>query len=155
SSGSTPSAPGPAWKGSSPPVTWPTTTTSKPSPPPAPAAWPRSTPNDGWRRRDLNESSRHAECAYCSVVGFAGMTTRDNSDAVGPARARVPALRGHWLLGCGPRFTRDPLGLYLEASRLGDCVRLHLLPGMHCYLLSHPEAIEHVLQRRQKNYRKP
>ena len=45
------SAPTPASRACSPPATWPTTTTARPSPPPAPAAWPPSTPNAGWRRR--------------------------------------------------------------------------------------------------------
>ena len=54
------SGPTPASKACSPPATWPTTTTARRSPPPAPAAWPRSTPNAGWRRKELNRKTARA-----------------------------------------------------------------------------------------------
>jgi cytochrome P450 len=34
-------------------------------------------------------------------------------------------------------------------------VRIRFLPGIYGYLLTHPEAVEHVLARHHKNYRKP
>src|SRR5712692_3526528 len=69
---------------------------------------------------------------------------------------KPPGLRGDWLWGCARRIQHDPLGSYYKAwQEHGDCIRLHLLPGMHCYLVTHPEAVEHVLQRRHQNYRKP
>jgi cytochrome P450 len=55
-----------------------------------------------------------------------------------------------------PEVARDPLGLYERAWREhGDVVRLRALPGIHFFLLVHPEAVEHVLVKHQKNYRKP
>src|SRR5690348_4074219 len=67
-----------------------------------------------------------------------------------------PTLRGHWLGGCVGRLWRDPIGLYTEAwQKHGDCVRLRLLPGIHSYLVTHPDALEHILQKNHKNYRKP
>jgi cytochrome P450 len=54
------------------------------------------------------------------------------------------------------RVRREPLALYDEAWREhGDYVRLRALPGIYFYLLADPAAIEHVLQSRHKNYRKP
>jgi len=67
-----------------------------------------------------------------------------------------PGPRGHWLWGCWPRLRTDPLGLYYDAWReFGGCVRIRFLPGVHGYLLTDPEAVEHVLQKQYKNYRKP
>ena len=51
---------------------------------------------------------------------------------------------------------RDPLGLYTQARHdYGDYVRLRVIPGFHCYVLTHPDAVEHVLHKRHQNYRKP
>jgi cytochrome P450 len=51
---------------------------------------------------------------------------------------------------------RDPLGLYTQARQdYGDYVRLRVIPGFHCYVLTHPDAVEHVLHKRHQNYRKP
>jgi len=51
---------------------------------------------------------------------------------------------------------RDPLGLYSQARQdYGDYVRLRVIPGFHCYVLTHPDAVEHVLHKRHQNYRKP
>ncbi|HYT91521.1 MAG TPA: cytochrome P450 [Gemmataceae bacterium] len=64
--------------------------------------------------------------------------------------------RGHWLLGCLRQFQRDPLTLYTQANRdYGHYVRIRAFPGIYVYLLTHPEAVEHVLQKNHKNYRKP
>ena len=51
---------------------------------------------------------------------------------------------------------RDPLGFYTQ-TRLdyGDYVRLRVVPGHNFYLLTHPDAVEHVLLKNHKNYRKP
>jgi cytochrome P450 len=55
-----------------------------------------------------------------------------------------------------PELSSDPLGLYERAWREhGDLVRLRALPGVHFYLLAHPEHVEHVLATNHKNYRKP
>lgn len=67
-----------------------------------------------------------------------------------------PSVRGHLLLGNYQRFLRDPLGIVTETSReWGDVVALRLLPGITTHLITHPDGVEHVLKRNQKNYRKP
>jgi cytochrome P450 len=64
--------------------------------------------------------------------------------------------RGHRFFGCMPELARDPLGLYTRAWREhGDIVRLRAIPGVYFFLLVHPDAVEHVLARNHKNYRKP
>ena len=53
------------------------------------------------------------------------------------------------------QLRRDPLGLYSQSWRdYGDYVRLRIVPGVYGYLLTHPDAVEHVLQKNNKNYRK-
>jgi cytochrome P450 len=65
-------------------------------------------------------------------------------------------FRGHWLLGCLGQIRGGPLGLYSRAWREhGDYVRIRVLPGVFISLLTHPDAVEHVLQKNHKNYRKP
>src|SRR5438132_167666 len=67
-----------------------------------------------------------------------------------------PGPGGHWLFGCLNQLRNDPLSLYSSAWRqYGDYVRLRVLPRIYFYLLVHPDAVEHVLQRKNKNYRKP
>ena len=64
--------------------------------------------------------------------------------------------RGHWLFGTMAQVAGDPLGLYESAwQEYGDIVRLRALPGVYFFLLVHPDAIEHVLAKNHKNYRKP
>jgi cytochrome P450 len=67
-----------------------------------------------------------------------------------------PIQPGHRFGGCLQRMRRDPLGFYTQ-TRLdyGDYVRLRVIPGFHFYLLTHPDAVEHVLLKNHKNYRKP
>lgn len=68
----------------------------------------------------------------------------------------APGPRGHWLLGVLREIQSEPLELYLKAWReYGDYVRLRAVPGVYFYLLTHPDAAEHVLQKHHKNYRKP
>ena len=63
--------------------------------------------------------------------------------------------RGHRLGGCLHQMRRDPLGLYTQTWRdCGDYVRLRVVPGINCYVLTHPDAVEHVLLKGHKNYRK-
>ena len=51
---------------------------------------------------------------------------------------------------------RDPLGLYSQSRQdYGDYVRIRVVPHFYCYLLTHPDAIEHVLHKHHQNYRKP
>jgi cytochrome P450 len=50
----------------------------------------------------------------------------------------------------------DPLGFYTKAQReFGDYVKIRAVLGIDCYLLTHPDAVEHVLHRNHRNYRKP
>lgn len=65
----------------------------------------------------------------------------------------MPYLRGNLVLGSAPEMRRDPLGLLTEARRHGDFVRLRLGP-YRIQLLSHPDYIEHVLQKNPRNYLK-
>lgn len=71
---------------------------------------------------------------------------------------RLPSAgpRGSRLLGCMRQMQRDPLGFYAQANRdYGHYVRIRAFPGIYVHLLTHPEAVEHVLQKNHKNYRKP
>jgi cytochrome P450 len=84
--------------------------------------------------------------------------TRDAT--LGPARpvsSKGPAgPRGHWLLGSLRQLWKDPLGMYEKAWRgYGDYVPIRLLPGVYAYLVVHSDGVEYVLQKHQKNYRKP
>jgi cytochrome P450 len=66
-----------------------------------------------------------------------------------------PTVRGHLLFGNYQRFYRDPLRVVTETSReWGDIVELRLLPGISTHLVTHPDGVEQVLKRNQKNYRK-
>jgi cytochrome P450 len=50
----------------------------------------------------------------------------------------------------------DPLSLYTDLQRkYGDYVKIRVVAGIHCYLLTHPDAVEHVLHKNHRNYRKP
>jgi cytochrome P450 len=65
-------------------------------------------------------------------------------------------LRGHWFSGCIRSMRRDPLGLYTRARQeCGDFVRMCVVPSVYCYVLTHPDAVEHVLLKGHRNYRKP
>jgi cytochrome P450 len=73
-----------------------------------------------------------------------------------PARRAWPTVRGHWLTGCLRGIQKDPLGFYRRAwQACGDYVRIRVLPGIPIYLLTDPAAVEHVLAKNHKNYRKP
>ncbi|MDP1797341.1 MAG: cytochrome P450 [Planctomycetaceae bacterium] len=68
----------------------------------------------------------------------------------------MPGPRGHWLRGCLRRFQQEPLEFYRECHReYGDYVRIRMVPGVDVYLLTHPDAVEHILQKHHKNFRKP
>src|SRR5262245_29185554 len=79
------------------------------------------------------------------------------ADGGNTTRSRPPAgPRGHWLLGVTQQVRKDPLRVYGAAWRqYGDYVRLRALPGVYFSLLVHPEAVEYVLQKHSKNFRKP
>jgi cytochrome P450 len=51
---------------------------------------------------------------------------------------------------------RDPLGFYSRAQQqYGDYVRFRVIRGIHCHVLTHPDAVEHVLYKAHRNFRKP
>src|SRR5947209_2126997 len=67
-----------------------------------------------------------------------------------------PGPRGHWLVGCLRAVRSDPLNFYRDACRTyGDYVRIPTVPGYDIYLIADPAAVEHVLVKNPRNYRKP
>jgi cytochrome P450 len=55
-----------------------------------------------------------------------------------------------------PQVQKDGPGFYSRTRRdHGDYARIRAIPGVYYYLLTHPDAVEHVLQKNHKNYRKP
>jgi cytochrome P450 len=51
---------------------------------------------------------------------------------------------------------RDPLGFNTRVDcAFGGVVRIRALPGFHYFMVTDPDAVEHVLHTNQKNYRKP
>jgi cytochrome P450 len=60
------------------------------------------------------------------------------------------------LFGCLRPFQRDQLNFLRDIWRThGDYVRIPTLPGFDVYFLADPAAIEHVLVKNHRNYRKP
>jgi cytochrome P450 len=60
------------------------------------------------------------------------------------------------LFGCLRAFRRDQLTFLRDLRRTyGDYVRIPTVPGYDIYLLADPAAVEHVLVKNHKNYRKP
>jgi cytochrome P450 len=60
------------------------------------------------------------------------------------------------LFGCLREFRRDQLNFLRDLRRTyGDYVRIPTVPGYDVYLLADPAAVEHVLVKNHKNYRKP
>ncbi len=73
-----------------------------------------------------------------------------------PVALNFGEIHGGFFRGCIHQMHADPLGFYSRAqSQHGDYVRLRVVRGIHCYLLTHPDAVEHVLHKAHKNYRKP
>jgi cytochrome P450 len=69
---------------------------------------------------------------------------------------RWPGPTGHWLTGCMRSIQNDPLNFYRQTwATYGDYVEIRILPGAYFYFLCDPSAVEHVLSKYHKNYRKP
>jgi cytochrome P450 len=50
----------------------------------------------------------------------------------------------------------SPLDFYTNTwKQYGDYVRVCVVPSVFCYVLTHPDAVEHVLLKKHKNFRKP
>ncbi len=66
----------------------------------------------------------------------------------------APGPRGQFLLGHALDFRRDPLDLALRSREaFGDVVRYRFGP-LPIYQITHPDGVEHVLRRNQRNYRR-
>ncbi|MDQ3791593.1 MAG: cytochrome P450, partial [Actinomycetota bacterium] len=64
----------------------------------------------------------------------------------------APGPKGYPLLGNMPHYARDPLGYLTRCSReYGDVVRLRF-PGTLAYLITHPDHIEQVLVKNNRNF---
>jgi cytochrome P450 len=67
-----------------------------------------------------------------------------------------PGPRGNFLFGCLRAFRRDQLNFLRDLRQTyGNYVRIPTVPGYDIYLLADPAAVEHVLVKNYKNYRKP
>src|SRR5438105_13079242 len=63
-----------------------------------------------------------------------------------------PGPKGHWLKGNLLEFRRDTLGFFSRCAReYGDIVSLKLGPKRVC-LINHPDLIEEVLVRQNRNF---
>src|SRR6516165_5859747 len=72
-----------------------------------------------------------------------------------PPRRKWPGPRGNFLFGCLRPFQRDQLKFLRDVWRTyGDYVRIPTVPGYDVYFLADPVAVEHVLVKNHKNYRK-
>lgn len=67
---------------------------------------------------------------------------------------RPPGPRGLPLFGPIVRYQRDPFAFLTDTHEEYGDVAFTRFAGMDAYLLSHPDAIEHVLVKNRKNYPK-
>jgi cytochrome P450 len=67
-----------------------------------------------------------------------------------------PEYPGPWFRGCMRELRATPLDFYTAVHRCcGPYARIRAIPGIWFYLVTHPDGVEHVLQKNHKNYRKP
>jgi cytochrome P450 len=67
-----------------------------------------------------------------------------------------PEYPGGRLRGCMREIRTAPLDFYTAVwRRCGPFARIRAIPGIWFYLVTHPDGVEHVLQKNHKNYRKP
>lgn len=70
-----------------------------------------------------------------------------------PAPRSAPGPRGLPVIGVAASLARDPYGFLPRMAReYGDVVRI-ALPGFELVLVSHPEHVNHLLNRHTKRYR--
>ena len=70
-------------------------------------------------------------------------------------RQSWPGPRGRFLFGCLREFQRDQLNFLRHNWRThGDYLRIPTVPCYDIYVLADPDAVEHVLVKNYKNYRK-
>lgn len=66
----------------------------------------------------------------------------------------APGPEGYPFVGVIPKIGPDPLYFFDDvAQRYGPVTRLEMGPET-LYLVSHPDGVQHILQKNQKNYRK-
>src|ERR1043165_4488165 len=86
-----------------------------------------------------------------AIMGVLG----NKSVQAGSARGRWPGPRGNFLWGCLREFRRDQLHFLRETWRThGDYMCIPTVPRYSIYVLADPAAVEHVLVKNYKNYRK-
>jgi cytochrome P450 len=86
-------------------------------------------------------------------MAIMGETSRPTAVA---EKASWRGPQGNWLFGCVRDLQGDPLNFYKQTwQTYGDYARIRAFPGIYVYLLIDPEAVEHVLLKNHKNYRKP
>jgi cytochrome P450 len=69
-----------------------------------------------------------------------------------PARKVPPGPKGYPMLGNMPGYARDPLGFLTRCSReYGDVVTLRF-PGTLAYLITHPDHVEQILVKNNRNF---
>ena len=66
---------------------------------------------------------------------------------------QVPGPKGYPLLGVVPQLAKHGATFFEKSfESFGDVVAFKLFGSMRMYLVSHPEMVEQVLQRNNKNY---
>lgn len=69
---------------------------------------------------------------------------------------KAPLYKGKSWLGAVSEVQNSPLDMYLHIHReYGPIVRVKIIPGVEMISVASPEAMEHILRKHQKNYRKP
>ncbi len=79
-------------------------------------------------------------------------TRHERVGAAGLSKTRPPGPKGHPLTGNLFDYTRDHLGFLTRCAReYGDVVRLRFV-NVPVYLLNHPDHVEYVLVRNNRNF---
>ncbi len=67
-----------------------------------------------------------------------------------------PGFPGHWFLGNGQDYQRDPLGFYSKLKKkCGDSVTLKAPLGINWFLFFHPDDVETILHKEKDKFCKP
>jgi cytochrome P450 len=84
------------------------------------------------------------------------MASTSELSAAPTGRAKPwPEYPGRRLRGCMREIRSTPLEFYTAVWRqCGPFARIRAVPGVWFYLITHPDGVEHVLQKNHKNYRK-
>ena len=83
------------------------------------------------------------------------VTTDASATPAGESKS-WPEYRGRWLRGSMRDLRTNPLAFYTAVWRkCGGFARIRAVPGVWFYAVTHPDGVEHILQKNYKNYRKP